>query len=384
MIRKLKYFNCLIIAVLLIQCKERFEPNLPIVPQGYLVVDGFINAQGVTQIKLSRTTSLDQKKTQKPELNATLQIQGEDNSSYSFITSANGTYSSTSNTLNPSTRYRLRIKTKDNKEYLSDYASVKITPAMDSVSWAKENDGVRIYVTTHDDQKKSIYYRWEYDETWEIHSAYFAYYKYANTNTNNYNIVSRGSTEPNIFYCWKYDTLRNIVLQSSEKLTKDIISLKPLRFIPYLDEKLGVRYSIQVKQYVLDKEGYQFYELLRKNTESLGTIFDPQPSVLTGNIHSLSDPNELVIGYIGVTTMQQQRIFIDASGLGLRVFNILNECPSKDVPNHADSLAPYSSPNWWPYDAVFQGPAIKAYRIAESRCVDCRLRGGNNTKPSFW
>jgi hypothetical protein len=382
MIKKLKYSIGLFAVVLLAQCKERFEPDLPIVLQGYLVVDGFINAQGVTQIKLSRTTSLDQKKTLKPELNATLQIQGEDNSSYSFVTSVNGTYTSANNTLDPSTRYRLRIRTSGNKEYLSDYTVVKITPPMDSVSWTKEKDGVQIYVTTHDDQNKSIYYRWEYDETWEIHSAYYADYKYANNAGTT--IVPRAANEPNIYYCWKYDTLRNIMLQSSERLSKDIVSLKPLRFIPYLDEKMGVRYSIQVRQYALDKPGYQFYELIRKNTEALGTIFDPQPSVISGNIHSVTDPNELVIGYVGVTTMQQQRIFIDASRLGVRTYNISSECPSKEVPNHPDSLALHSPPVWWPYSAIAMGPAITAYNFANSRCVDCRLRGGNNVKPSFW
>jgi hypothetical protein len=383
MMRRLKYYLCLLTAIVLVQCKEPFDPELPIVPQGYLVVEGFINAQGVTQIKLSRTIPLDQKKTLKPELNATLQIQGEDNSTYPFITSANGAYFSASNTLNPSTLYRLRIRTKDNKEYLSDYASVKITPPMDSISWTKEKDGVQIYVTTHDDQNKSIYYRWEYDETWEINSAYNAYYKYANTTGNT--IVQRGSNEPNIYYCWKYDTLRNIILQSSERLSKDIISLKPLRFVPYLDEKMGVRYSIQVRQYALDKQAYQFYDLIRKNTESLGTIFDPQPSVISGNIHSLSDPDELVIGYVGVTTMQQQRIFIDAWRLGVATYNILRECESKEVPNHPDSLALFSPPGSWPYDAILRGPGnITAYKISGSRCVDCRLRGGNNVKPSFW
>jgi hypothetical protein len=375
-------FAFLFSGISLTSCKERFEPNLPIVPQGYLVVDGYINAQGVTQIKLSRTTPLDQKKTLRPELNATLQIQGEDNSSYSFITSANGTYTSANNILNPSTRYRLRIRTKDNKEYLSDYTSVKITPPMDSVSWTKEKDGVQIYVTTHDDQNKSIYYRWEYDETWEIQSAYSASYKYLAVGSTT--VVPRGAGEPNIYYCWKYDTLRSIILQSSEKLTKDIISLKPLRFVPYLDERMGVRYSIQVRQYALDKQTYQFYELLRKNTESLGTIFDPQPSVVSGNIRSLSNPSELVIGHIGVTTMEQQRIFIDSWSLGLAVYNIIRECESKDVPNHPDSLAPYPSPGWWPYEAISQGPAISAYKVSTSRCVDCRLRGGNNVKPSFW
>jgi len=147
---------------------------------------------------------------------------------------------------------------------------------------------------------------------------------------------------------------------------------------------MGVRYSMQVRQYTLDKEGYQFYELLRKNTESLGSIFDPQPSMLNSNVHSVSDPNELVIAYIGVTTMQQQRIFIDAWTLGLRVFNILTQCESKDIPNRPDSLAPFATPEWWPYDAIFTGPAITAYKLSMSRCVDCNERGGINVKPSFW
>ena len=54
-----------------------------------------------------------------------------------------------------------------------------------------------------------------------------------------------------------------------------------------------------------------------------------------------------------------------------------------DVPNRPDSLAKYIPPQW-PYDAIFEGPAIKAYKVAEPFCVDCRLRGGSNIKPSFW
>ena len=65
-------------------CKESFEPNLPPVPQGYLVVEGFINAQGPTQIRLSRSTSVEQKKTFKAELNASIKIEGDDNSSFTL------------------------------------------------------------------------------------------------------------------------------------------------------------------------------------------------------------------------------------------------------------------------------------------------------------
>jgi len=163
--------------IFLFSCKEQFEPNLPSVPQGYLVVEGFINAQGPTQIRLSRSTPVEQKKTFKAELNASVKIEGDDNSSFTLSNLPNGLYTSNTLQLNNSRKYRLRIKTKDAKEYLSDFAEIKITPAIDSISWKEEEKGVRIYTNTHDPLNKTIYYRYDYDETWEINSAYQAFYK---------------------------------------------------------------------------------------------------------------------------------------------------------------------------------------------------------------
>jgi hypothetical protein len=371
------------ILVLLAGCKEPFEPNLSIVPQGYLVVEGFINAQGSTQIKLSRTTQLDQKKTFKAELNASLKIEGEDNTSFPLAGLPNGVYSG-AGFINPQRKYRLRIKTKDSKEYLSDFVTVKITPPIDSVSWKEEEKGVQVYVDTHDPQNKTIYYRYEYDETWEIRSAYLANYKLDRITPNGQIvIVPNDPTNPQIFYCWKYDTSSTIILGSSAKLEKDIIHLNPVAFIPIESEKLGVRYSIQVRQYALDKEEYQFMEQMKKNTEALGTIFDPQPSQLKGNVHSLSDPNEVVIGYINATTVQQSRIFISSTQLHARGFSIYAECLQDTVKNRNDSLALHIPPRW-PHTAIFDGPSIVAYLVSDARCVDCRLRGGSNVKPSFW
>ena len=71
MMQQRKYISIIVLIILINACKERFEPNLPLVPQGYLVVEGFINAQGPTQIKLSRSTPIDQKKVSIAELNAT-------------------------------------------------------------------------------------------------------------------------------------------------------------------------------------------------------------------------------------------------------------------------------------------------------------------------
>ena len=384
--RKFRYTTFALLVIFLTGCKESFEPNLPSVPQGYLVVEGFINAQGPTQIRLSRSTPIEQKKTFKAELNALIKIEGDDNSSFTLSNLPNGLYTSNTLPINSSRKYRLRIKTKNDKEYLSDFVEVKITPAIDSISWKEEEKGVQIYSNTHDPLNKTIYYRYDYDETWEIHSAYLAVTKVDGVTSNGYPIIRYTNfSDPQIYYCWKYDTSKSILLASSAKLEKDVIHLKPLLFIPTEDERIGVRYSIQVRQYALDKDGYEFLEQMKKNTESLGTIFDPQPSVIKGNIHSLSDPDEMVIGYINATTAQDKRIFISGAQLVKRGFNIYNFCSSFEIINNPDSLKAVIPPHW-PYEPVVSvfRPPLPVYNLSTSNCVDCRERGGINVKPSFW
>src|SRR6187200_2748455 len=115
--RKFRYTTFALLVIFLTGCKESFEPNLPSVPQGYLVVEGFINAQGPTQIKLSRTTSLNQKQTLKPERNAIVRVEGEDNSSFNVPPGLNGLYTSAALPISSEKKYRLYIKTTNGSEY---------------------------------------------------------------------------------------------------------------------------------------------------------------------------------------------------------------------------------------------------------------------------
>ncbi|MEJ7664694.1 MAG: DUF4249 family protein [Hymenobacter sp.] len=54
--------------------------------------------------------------------------------------------------------------------------------------------------------------------------------------------------------------------------------------------KLYYLYSILVRQYALTPEEFAYWDKLRKNTENLGTLFDPLPSQLSGNVHRLTMP----------------------------------------------------------------------------------------------
>ena len=354
MLSVIRYMCLFVLIFFYIGCKERFEPNLPSIPQGYLVVDGFINAHGPTEIKLSRTAPINEMKTYNPEAGAIIQIEGDDNSSSLLFEIQKGVYRSATIPIDVANKYRVHIKTLNGKEYLSDYVPVKITPPIDSISWEEDEKGVKLFANTHDDGNKTIYYKWDYDETWEIHSGYVSEFN------------------PNIYACWKYDTSSNIVLGSSAKLQKDIIHT-PFLYILSDDERIGIRYSIHMRQYALDKNGYLFFEQLRKNTESLGSIFDPQPSVITGNVHMISDPSELVIGYIGATTVEEKRIFISDNDLKNPGFRMINHCSS-------DTAKGAVPDGYLPYHAI---PRV-GLLISTFHCVDCRTRGGLTVKPSFW
>ncbi len=75
------------------------------------------------------------------------------------------------------------------------------------------------------------------------------------------------------------------------------------------------RYSILVKQYALTPDAFNFYQNLKTNTEQLGSIFDAQPSEISGNIHNVNNANEPVIGYMSITNVQSLRIFVNAASV---------------------------------------------------------------------
>src|SRR6476620_6991009 len=154
-------------------CKDIYDPHIETKTTGLLVVEGSINSgQGPTTIRLSRSSGLEDVAL-KPELGAQVDVEGEDGNDFPLVENGSGEYSNPHLTLNNGVQYRLRIRTTDGKQYASDYTPVKYTPLIDSITWQRENDGVRIYANARDLQNDTKYYQWKYEETWEIHSAYY-------------------------------------------------------------------------------------------------------------------------------------------------------------------------------------------------------------------
>jgi hypothetical protein len=378
------YFELAIGAILILlfaKCKQEYVPHVEATTTGLLVVEGFLNSsQGPTTVHLSRSSDLEDT-IFKPEFNAQVIVEGEDGSSFPLFENGNGEYTTAQLTLYDFVKYRLHIRTINGKEYVSDYTPVKHTPLIDSISWRKENEGVQIYVNTHDDLNSTKYYRWTYSETWEFHSAYASNLDYLIDPVTNRAVDLITRVNPDAIYkCWKTQQSTSIMLGSSEKLTADRIFV-PIRYIEPLGEELSVRYYIELTQYALSHEAYLFYQRLKKNTEQIGTLFDPQPSQLSTNIHCLTNPAEEVIGFVEITDQQQTHIFITNDDVKPWVPPVL--C-SKIVARNNDTTLLAIATAYLPLAPLtYVGPRIDKFEAAPNECVDCTLRG-TNIKPAFW
>ncbi len=172
-----------------------------------------------------------------------------------------GDYVAAGLNLNPAKKFRLRIKTAAGATYLSEFVVVSLSPAIEGVTWKVEPGGLQLLASTRDVTNNSRYYRWEYEEKWIFYSAWESLVKWDVTK-----LVPRSLSIEGIFQCWGSEKSKNIVIGSSAKLDNDVIFENPITFIESDSERLSEVYSILVKQYVLTKEAYQFWQELQKNT----------------------------------------------------------------------------------------------------------------------
>ena len=358
-------------------CKEKFPFPESAVSNSYLVVEGFINTGGPTNIKLSRTAMPDDNALIRPESYARVFIESDNGWTYPLAENGAGLYSAAQFIPDPAAKYRISIQTTNGISYFSDFVEVKTTPPIDSINWVRTDDGVRIYVNTHDPQNATRYYAWQFDETWEIQSTYPSLWEY-----KDHEMIRRNDPY-RLVTCWQSASSTNILIGSSAKLANDIIYGMPLTFIPDDSWKLGVRYSINAKQKALSKGAFEYLEKMKKNSEQLGSIFDPQPSSISGNIHCSDNPGEMVIGYIYATNVEEKRIFMTRGQVSEWKYRLYCELFSV-TSTLQDSLdAAFGNSGNLVIDEIRNDSGLIGYTGSSAICIDCTLRG-TDIKPDFW
>lgn len=368
-------------------CEDPYTPELneqdhkPV-----LVVDGIINANGPeTLIHLSYTTPIQTENTApaSPISQARVYIVGDDNSTYESGERDGNKFKIEHPRLKPQVQYSLKIEIGD-QVYSTSPSLPKSSGVILGVEHKEVDEGRRFYVNAEGDAQGTPYFKWEFDEAWKFSSRF-------NSNV----MVKNGELEwrmpeDQIHQCFNYGRSSEILINNTLGLNENKVYKFPILTVPFLHEKLGIRYSMLLKQYGIGEEAYRYFEILKKNSEQLGDIFGSMPSDLRGNIKNLSNESELVIGYIEVSYSTEKRVFVD------RDKDLKGKWPVENPFYAGCSLLkaeikdaheilrnnPGYMPAHWESESEFSAEPTHIY-FSVKRCIDCSLKG-DLEKPEYW
>jgi len=106
----------------------------------------------------------------------------------------------------------------------------------------------------------------------------------------------------------------------STKVTAMFIPDDGLRFI--------TTFRMDLRQLTISAGAYRFLRLVKQQTELSGSVFDPPPANIRGNMISLDNPDEVVLGYFMVAGETKERMYIHGADLDYRqpLSLIANDC----------------------------------------------------------
>jgi hypothetical protein len=356
-------------------CVEPFRPSISLRAINVLVIDGFVNATDSTmEVILSRAASVTSSDSSYAESGAQVAVQPDIGFQYYLTETAAGVYTS-KKFISPAYKYKLTVTTQDQRKYSSDFIDILEAPPIDSVYWRPMADGVALYVDAHDTEQAARYYRWTFDETWKYRTPYYVYKKWLGGQ-----IID---VPPANNICWNSGSSTEILVYSTQALKENLVSKFQVNFLPMGNQKLSAKYSINVNQRAINANIYNYWQQLQTKTQNLGSLFDVLPTQIIGNVHSDTDPAEIVLGYFSGSTVTSKRIFIDTLELPpyLQHWPAYYNCPPDTVYVNELSKAPDGTLFFNSWNA---GGAPAGYIATNTYCMDCRLSGGKTEPPSFW
>lgn len=309
-----------------------------------LVVEGTITNEVKNQvIRVSQVYQLDETGP-KIEKGANVFITDDKGNEYQFEEKDTVYTSLTPFRAEPGVKYQLKIKTAAGKNYTSDEQVLTTETKIDNITATVETvntqRGVQINVNSFDPTNTSKYYRYEFTETYKIIAPMWDSRQtvlvdipaippdpangFPGSDAKEGILVIPRTRETKT--CFSTKKSEDIILNTTNSLSDDRVHF-PVRFISDQNYIISHRYTIFVKQYVQNLAAYTYYKTLRDLSTS-GSILSPkQPGFFYGNIKSVENPTEKVIGFFEVSSVSSERIY----------FNYADLFPNEPLPPYYES-----------------------------------------------
>jgi hypothetical protein len=204
--------------------------------------------------------------------------------------------------------YTLKIYLSNGKTYISQPETITPVPTIDSISITYDSTLITdirpnqliISVNTHDPAGIRNFYRW-------TASGYIP----RKSVGDSCRLFAMACTDPYFCTCGAFceqflaDNQLNVF---SDQYTdgKEIVQ-QPVFYSPLY--WFG-KHFIEIKQYSISGPVYGFWQQFLNQSNRTGSILDPLPAPLNGNIHGLTDPTDIALGIFSASAVFTKKITI--------------------------------------------------------------------------
>lgn len=384
-------------ALTCVSCIYDFDPQVEDASQ-FVVVEGDILIGDYSYFRVSESRNLKDLNVFISRFTGTASVECDDGTSASARGSL-GEFLIDTRNMKPGKKYRfsVTIPEMDGKIYYSDWVEVHQAGVIDSVTYTidpQTKSEMWINVTSHNDNDEK-YYRWMSSENWEYCADYYATFYYVPDQASKRDYgpgkVLEYENGENTNWCWKVGTVSDVMLGDLSELSQTKFVNHKLYSIDKHDRRVSYLYSPQISQVAISEEAYRYWSSMSKNSDDVGGLFSPQPSECRGNIHCAQDSTELVLGYVGASTVSRCRIFIAQADT--RFYEKKKESGTQPEPTlvQKSEWRAYYLEGWLPFQPHFDEEggmadpvAMEQFDWLPARCLDCTLLGGTKDKPSWW
>ncbi len=396
----------LLLTTMLFDCTEPFNAVTETFEDA-LVIEATITDELKTQeIKLSRTIALEEGSEPNYVTSAQVSIEGSNSMVYNFEHTAYGVYESAEQfQAQLGVSYKLKIAL-NGRQYSSSTqvlpSKVEIEKVYGELINIENGLGVQIFVDSEEAQGNANYFRYEYEETYQIIAKNHFPFDLVLDPEEWADDVQTGlfcSERPiwvrrplNEKTCYLSDVSNDIFVTSINGVNESRVLKYPIRFIQADDHLLRDRYSILVKQFVQSADANNFYKILKEFGDDESLLIENQPGFVQGNIFSEVNENEKVIGFFDVSSMSSKRIFFNYKDFEIeRKPSYLFECDEFRDYNFGAIGPPFTEHDergflfrlLKDHGYKFFGQDMCVVFIVKAECGNC-TSFASGEKPLFW
>jgi len=382
-INKIIRFAAIIFLIALISCVKEFEPNLDETTTQKVVVSGRLtDMEAYQKVDVSVTSSLSNPK-RIPLEKCSIILHCSDGKTWNYSEVGNGIYQVwlNDNELDLTKEYHIEVITPDHQNIVSSPESFIGNPPVDSIYYAKDEykntfngqlyKGLQFFMDLKAGENNSHYYLIDVVETSEYHTIMPIEWWFDGQ------LHKEVPPDYSKSLCWNTQSIKDIyVLTTANLSTNNYIGFK-LNFTDNHSQRLEHLYSINVLQYSISKQAYNYWNQMRINLHQTGGLYNNQPFAIKGNMKNNSNPSNEVLGYFMVSRLKEKRIFIPPQGFDI----IDNSCGQ---PAELRFGLRDISPSMYPAYLVTSPSGGYSNSLYDKACVNCTSDGGTTVKPSFW